>query len=564
MKNIPSRFFQKKILLPVCAVLLACGGWLVSTSGVQQGYGFEITKNIDVYGRILQEIELNYFKEVNPDDLTQVCVDAMLRSLDPYTSFITEDELEDFRYISTGQYGGIGATLTKYEDRVIISQVYKDRPAYKAGVRSGDEILKIDDVEINEDHSSLDVRNMLRGNPKTDVQVAVKRYGQDAPVKLTITRADVKIDNVPYGGIIKDGIGYVALRHFTQDAALDVRQAIEQMKKENGPLRGVILDLRGNPGGLLSEAVALSNLFVSKGEKIVETRGKLPGSYQVFNAKEKAYDLETPVAVLINGSSASASEIVSGVMQDLDRGVVIGEKSFGKGLVQTTRQLPYSNQLKVTSARYYTPSGRCIQAIDYSNKEENGKAERTPDSLKTEFQTRNGRKVVDADGVLPDIEVEAGDAHSLTVDLVRQRIIYDFVTKYVHEHPNPPGPRDIRIDDKIYKEFVAYVRSRDFKTESNFSKSLDKLDDILAKQAYQDEVEPELQKLKEEIRKQRENDIYAHRKEISRWLRLELATRYHYTAGRVQASFEDDDEILKAMEILNNPSEYRKILSGAM
>lgn len=525
---------------------------------------FEITKNIDIFGKVLREVSLRYVDEVETNAFVRKGLDAMLGSLDPYTNFISSAEIEDFRFMSTGEYGGIGARIVSRDGKIIITEPYKDKPAYNSGLRAGDEIIQIDDEQVEgKEFSSLDIRNMLRGEANKSVVVKVRRYGEEEPLTMTVIRDKIKIDNVPYYGYVEDGIGYLSLSGFTRDASAEVENALKKLKEENPDIEGVIIDLRDNPGGLLFQAINIANLFVPQGETIVETKGRMEGSLKVYSAQQPAYDLEIPVAVLINGRSASASEIVSGVMQDLDRGVVVGRKSFGKGLVQTTRPLSYNNQIKITTARYYTPSGRCIQAIDYSNREEDGSVIRTPDSLSSEFRTRSGRPVRDAGGIDPDIEVKEEKLHNITTELVRQYLIFDFATKYYYDNQNnPPDPRQFEITDAIYEDFIAFVNEQGFEYESNIQKELDKFHELLKEEKYYDEIAAEVERLEQEIVSQRSRDIRLHRKEISKYLLEEIIARYHYQRGRIQAGFRNDEAVQSAIEVLQDPERYNEILAG--
>lgn len=526
---------------------------------------FAISKNVDVLGKILQEISLNYVDDVEPEKFTRIGIDAMLSSLDPYTSFIGPEELEDFQYLSTGQYGGIGAGLDKFEDRVIVSEVYQDKPAHIAGLKAGDEILKINDTRIDgKKHTNFDVRNMLRGQPNTTVDVQVKRLGSKDPITVKITRKEIRIDNVPYYGLlhpdIDPNIGYINLSQFTKDAALEVRKAVENLKAKNPNLKGIILDVRGNPGGLLYEAIGLANVFVNKGEKIVETRGKIDGSYKRYDAESDPLDTQIPIAVLVNKGSASASEIVAGVMQDLDRGVVVGRRSFGKGLVQTSRPLSYKTQLKVTTARYYTPSGRCIQAVDYAHKNDKNNG-RTPDSLKHIFKTRNNRSVLDAGGVDPDIKVEDTELHKITSELLSRRIIHDFATQYYYSHPSIPTPRDFKITDELYNQFVSFVLSKNFEYETRFAKELEELEKGLQEEAYYKQIEPEYNLLKKTLAESKKNDIQTHRAEISEWLRSEIVSRYYFRSGRIETAITGDKDVKEAARVLADPNRYYNTLN---
>lgn len=535
----------------------------VSKLGGDKDYTFDISKNLDIFGKVLKEVNLNYVEDVDPNQFVKIGIDAMLKSLDPYTNYITASEIEDYQYMSTGQYGGVGASVATIEKKTVITEVFDNKPAYKAGLRAGDVIIKIDNETIEgKDFDNADVRNLLRGQPKTNVNVTIRRFNVSEPLSFTVVRDDIKVDNVPYSGIVSNGIGYISLNQFTRDASAEVRKAYEEIKSKDPNLQGLILDLRGNPGGLLHEAVNISNLFVKQGEKIVETKGKMEGSYKRYDAEHPPLDLNIPLVVLVNGNSASASEIVSGVVQDLDRGVIVGRRSFGKGLVQTTRQLSYKTQMKITTAKYYTPSGRCIQAIDYANRDKDGKAIKTADSLQHEFKTRNKRPVKDAAGVNPDIIVDSPEYHKLTADLLRQNVIFDYATEYFYTHKSIAEAKDFKITDEIYNDFIAYLQKQNFQSESKFNKDLDALNKSLEKEAYYENIKTQFESFKKSIDEQRKNDVRAHRDEIASVLKSEIVSRYYHRKGRIETSFDDDNDVKEAIKVLNDIPRYKSILAG--
>ncbi|MEM0997652.1 MAG: S41 family peptidase [Bacteroidota bacterium] len=522
---------------------------------------FEITRNMDIFGKMYREIHTSYVDDVDPTDFMRTGIDAMLKSLDPYTNYISASEIEDYRFQSTGQYGGIGAVVGKMDKRVVITEPYEGYPAVKAGLLAGDEIIQIDQEVINEDNvGEIDVRDLLRGQPKTTVTLKIKRVGTPKPFDVEVERADIRIKNVPYKGMVDDQVGYVSLTGFTPGAAKEVKSAIEELRKTTPDMKGLILDLRGNPGGLLYEAIDISNLFVPQGEKIVETRGKMESSLKNYTARSNPTVPNMPLAVLINRRSASASEIVSGVMQDLDRGVIVGQRSFGKGLVQTTRPLSYNSQIKVTTAKYYTPSGRCIQAIDYSNRNEDGSVGKIPDSLQNSFTTAAGRTVKDGGGVEPDIEVELPEYHTVTRELLRQNIVFDFASQYRVDHESIPPAREFQITDALYAEFIAYCGQREFTFETKTEKEFARLKELMEEEKYAEALDAELKAIDAKIHTEKGQDLKDFRDEIARLLKDEIVGRYYLRVGKIESSFNSDPEVLAAAKILQNPAAYQKTL----
>lgn len=524
-------------------------------------YFFQLSKNLDIFAKILREVTGSYVDDVEVNQLTKEGIDEMLKSLDPYTVFISASEVENYRLQNTEASGGIGEELDKFEGKIIITEIYQDKPAHKAGLEPGDEIVKIDHETIEDKGFEIeDARNLLRGQAGAKVNVTVRRDGQLK--EFAVTREEIKNNNVHFYGFVEDGYGYIALTNFLGNAAGDVKDAFEKLKTENPNMKGVILDLRGNPGGLLTEAVAICNLFVDKGQKITETRGKMEGSYKRYDTQLPAFDREIPLTVLVNKNSASASEIVSGAMQDLDRGVIVGRKSYGKGLVQVVRPLSYNHQLKITISRYYTPSGRCVQSIDYSKRAKDGSPIKTPDSLQRKFKTLSGRPVLDAGGVEPDVKVDEPKLHKVTNDLMAQRLIHGFAAQYRAKHDSIPSPKKFVVSDALFNEFIAYVKSKNFKYEPRPTKSLENLRKSLEKEAYYAQTEGQFNELKSVIDKLKENDLFAHKDEIRRTLGEEIIGRYYFKKGKIEASFTEDPDVREAVAVLKDPARYHKILGS--
>ncbi|MFN5369851.1 MAG: S41 family peptidase [Bacteroidia bacterium] len=521
---------------------------------------FEISKNLDIFTTLFREINLYYVDEVKPGDLMKTGIDAMLESLDPYTNFIPEDDIEDAKFMTTGQYGGIGALIRTKDDYIVISEPYEDAPAAKAGIMAGDIILEVEG-KSTKGKSTSDVVKFLKGTPNTPVKILIQRPGTDKPIEKTITREEIKVKNVPYFGMIDDKIGLIKLTGFTEDAGREVRDALTKLK-ENPSLEGVVLDLRGNPGGLLREAINIVNVFVDKGIDIVSTKGKVKEWDKTYKSLNTPVDLNILVAVLVNRSSASASEIVSGSLQDLDRAVVIGQRSFGKGLVQTSRPLTYNTQIKITTSKYYIPSGRCIQAKDYSHRNEDGSVGTVPDSLIREFKTRNGRKVYDGGGVNPDVSLPLQEYAPVTRAIAGENVLFDFATDYRLKNSEIPAAKSFSVNDNIFEEFVKYIGDKEIKYETESEELLGKLKEAAEKEKYFESVQQEYNALKDKMLRDKKADIQKAKTEISELLADEIVSRYYYQRGRIENSFAKDEELKKAVEILKNKSFYDDILAG--
>jgi carboxyl-terminal processing protease len=425
---------------------------------------FEISKNLEIFASLYKELNSYYVDDIDPNEFMKEGIDAMLLSLDPYTTYYSEAEIENYRFETTGKYGGIGSLIKKDEDFIIISEPYANYPADKAGLIAGDKIVSVDG-SIVKGKTSEEVSKYLKGEPGTKITVNILRPqadGSDIEMNLEIIREEVKVKNVPFYGLVENDIAYIKLSNFTQQAGKEVEDAFKALQKQNPNLKGVVLDLRGNPGGLLHEAVNISNVFINKGELIVFTKGKVAEWYKDFKTINEALDTQIPLVVLTNRGSASASEIVSGAIQDLDRGVIVGQKTFGKGLVQTTRKLTYNTQLKVTTAKYYIPSGRCIQAINYAEKDEDGAVKRLPDSLKVAFKTSNGRTVYDGGGIDPDFETEVEYLSDISISLARKDLIFDYATVYKATNSTLHDGVKFRVSEKEYQDFIAWLQNKDY------------------------------------------------------------------------------------------------------
>ncbi len=538
-------------------IVIAIGLFFTLQSG-QDRY-FEISKNIETFNMLFKELNRNYVDDVDPTELMEIGIDAMLKSLDPYTVYLSGAELDNYRMATTGQYGGIGARIGLIDDYVVVTDPYEDFPAYKAGLRAGDLIIEVDG-KSTKGYNTEEVSQILRGQPGTDVKVKVKRTVAKKEMDLTITRGDIKINNVPYSGMIDEKTGYIKLSNFSENAGKEVSDALIALK-ENDQLEGVILDLRGNGGGLLHESVNVTNVFVEKGTEVVSTKGKDAENNKSYKTLNKAVDVEIPLVVLTDGGSASASEIVSGAIQDLDRGVVIGQNTYGKGLVQITRPLPYKSKLKVTTSKYYIPSGRCIQSIDYVNRQLDERAHALPDSLRRAFETKAGRKVLDGQGIDPDVETDIETIANVTRSLIRKNHIFNYATIYWHNNKELRDSSKFNLSDEEFNDFLNYISDKDYDYTTLSESKIDELLDAAKEESYFDAIQNTIDKLNDQVSTDKKNDIQKSRKEIELILGLEIISRYKFQKGRIEASLIDDPEIINANEVFNDVAKYKSILA---
>ncbi len=519
---------------------------------------FEIAKNLDIFASLFKEVNAMYVDEVNPNQLIRTGIDAMLISLDPYTNFIAEDEVETYRTMNTGQYGGIGAATRVIGNRTLITMIYEGYPAQRNGLKIGDEVIKMDEVELAK-ISIEEANQLMRGQVGTTVKLSVKRVGVPGLINLEFKREKIKMSNVPYYGMVGINSGYIKLTDFTPDAGKEVRSAVVNLKDQGA--KNIILDLRDNPGGLLFEAVNICNIFIPKGMKVVTTKGKVQNSNVTYETLNNPVDLEIPVAVLINRGSASASEIVAGTLQDYDRAVIIGEKSFGKGLVQIPRQLSYNSQVKITTAKYYTPTGRCIQVLDYSHRREDGSVGSIPDSLKQQFKTTNGRIVYDGGGIDPDLVVDSDEVSSLTKMLYVNGYIFDYATLYASQHSTIPPAREFKLTDKEYDDFVNWAKSKQYNYRSSVEIELNKLREQAKRELYYNELSPQIEQVAELVKESRKKELYTFRDQIRMLLEQDIASIYYLEKGVTEVEFKSDADIKKSMEVLSKPEYYKKILN---
>ena len=542
---------SKKIKIFIVTVVV-----LISSFSFTDSY-FEIAKNLDIFTTVYRELNNFYVDETDPGKLMKTAIDKMLKSLDPYTNYIPESEIEDFQFMTTGQYGGIGAVITKRKDYVFISEPYDGFPAQKAGLIAGDKILEING-ESAKGKNTEDVSKALKGQPNTEVQLLIERPYLDDPFSVSFKRQKISVKSVPFYSYLNESIGYIKLRSFTRNCSNDIKNAFLDLKKQ-GDLNGLILDLRANPGGLLNESVNIVNLFVDKGQEVVSTKGKIKSWDKIYKASKSPIDLEIPIVVLINQSSASASEIVAGAIQDLDRGIVIGQRSFGKGLVQQTKKLSYNSQLKLTVAKYYIPSGRCIQALDYSNRNEDGSVGKVPDSLMTAFKTKNGRTVYDGGGINPDIEIDQDDISNLIFSLIQERLFFDYATYYKHQNLSLDSL--FIMSDSGFNSFVDFLgdKSYDYKTETE--KAFEALKNTSEKENYFTDIQDKYENLFKKFEINKKNDLTRNKEIIKEILSEEIASRYFYQEGRIRTSLNFDKEVQEAIMYLTKKDMYNSVLS---
>lgn len=540
--------------------LMVTSAFVWSPVGNERGVDddlFEIRKNTEIFFDVYKYVDAMYVDEPSPGNLMKVGIDAMLQSLDPYTVYIPESRIEDYRFMTTGQYGGVGALIREKENFVIISELYEGFPAQKAGLIPGDVLLEIDGKSL-EGKTSEEVSELLKGQAGTPLKLKYRRYGNVEEAELN--REEVKIPDVPYSGMVEDKTGYIKLNSFTQTAHKDVDAAFRELKDEG--MERLILDLRGNGGGLLIEAVKIVNMFVEKGKPVVEMRGRMEEMNRTYKTEMQPVDTEIPVVVLIDEGSASASEIVAGALQDLDRAVVIGNTSFGKGLVQQTHDLKYNGKIKITIAKYYTPSGRCIQKLDYSHKNADGSVEEVPDSLLTNFFTGNGRVVKDGRGIDPDVFVDNKELSPIGRALLQEDIFFEFANQFYRDHESIAPASEFLISDDLYANFTDFAIQREFEYRTASTEGLERWKELAKNERYFELAKEEYEALLQKITPNPKEDLERFREQLELFLLNEIISRYYYEKGQFESSFIADDDLLKAREILSDSDTYNSILDG--
>lgn len=518
---------------------------------------FEVAKNLEIFATLYRDINMYYVDETQPGELMRVGIDAMLTSLDPYTTYITESRIEDYRFMTTGEYGGIGSLIRSIDGKVYISEPYEGFPAQKGGLKAGDLILAIDGKSV-EGKNQEEISQLLKGQSGSTLTLTYERHGETHDV--TLKREEIKIPDVPYYGMLTDSIGYINLNSFTRTASAEVRKAFLELRDEKG-MKALVFDLRGNGGGLLNEAVRITNFFVPKGQTVVQTKGKIPEWDRTHVAPDNPLDLEIPLVILVDGGSASASEIVAGAVQDLDRGVLIGNRTFGKGLVQETKDLKYNNKLKLTVAKYYIPSGRCIQKLDYSHRTADGDVEEVPDSLLKVFYTKAGRKVMDGRGLMPDIRIEEKEIPHVIMSLLSESLFFKYAGKYAAEHDTIPPPETFQLSDEEYKAFTEFLNTQNYSYTTDTETALESLISVAQKEKYYGLAESEFEELLDALHGKKNKDVEIFRDDIRLILENEIVSRYYYQEGRIRAALAEDESVLEAKAVLSDPARYAEILS---
>lgn len=546
---------MKRLKIMGALAVLAFAIWAFQGPGEKY---FDIAKSLDIFATLFKEVNAYYVDDVNPKKLIDNGIDGMLDQLDPYTDYIPEEDLEAFSIQTTGQYAGVGALIGIVNKKTVITNPYVGFPAERGGLRVGDEFISVDGKNVQGKPTS-EVSALLKGKPKTEVVVEVKRSGQKENLKFKLVREKIKISNITYQGMVGTETGYIKLDEFTPGAGKEVEEAVSKLKQQGA--RKLILDLRDNPGGSLYEAVNIVNVFIPKGKEVVSTKGKVPEWNKSYTTLNNPLDTEIPIAVLTSSGSASASEIVAGSLQDYDRAILVGQKTFGKGLVQTTRQLAYNAQLKVTTAKYYIPSGRCIQALDYEHRKSDGTVNKFPDSLKREFKTAGGRKVFDGAGLDPDVFIEGETYGSAIVELVGSGYVFEYATKYCGEHAMPASFKNFNLSDEEYQKFISWVREQKFVYTTELDQKAEELIATAKKEKYFDELQSPLKDLTTKIEQNKNTALVRFKPELSKILAQEIAFHYGLAKGQIEFSMDSDPEIQEAKKVLSEPATYKKLLS---
>lgn len=521
---------------------------------------FEIVKSLDIFSDLFKELNTYYVDDIQAEDLIKNGIDGMLESLDPYTVYYPESEIEDYKLMTTGQYGGIGARIKKIDDLLVIQEIFDASPSMKSGLRPGDAILEVDGNEIK-NKTSFELSKLLKGSPGTEVKIKALRLATNDTLTKVFKREEIKINSIPFYGMLDNEIGYIKLTSFTRQVSDEVKSAFLELKKDKG-MRKLIFDLRGNPGGLLVESINIVNLFTEKGLKVVETKGRIENWNKEYKNLNNSIDEEIPIVILVDKGSASASEIVSGSLQDMDRAIILGKNTYGKGLVQTTLKLKYNSSLKVTTAKYYIPSGRCIQEVNYAKKDKDGHGIKKPDSLRVKFKTLNGREVEDGHGIQPDIELKKDQLNYITQSILSENHVFNFVNEYVVKIDSIAVPSNYELPTTIFDEFLDYLKTKDLifisETEKNIEKVLQKSED----EKLSKYIEKDLNKIIEKLNSKKLEEVKQNKEQLEDLLRIEILGRFYQQKGKIEASLKKDNVLLKAKELLNNTELYKSYLTN--
>ena len=544
-----------KIIRSFSLLLFTLG---ITTASFSQNNGFEVIRSLEIMNEIYQNLEKYYVDDLNSGSMSKAAIDAMLKDLDPYTVYYHETDIEDYQLMTTGQYGGIGALIRKVKDFTYITEPYEDKPAQQSGLRAGDKILSIDGKNM-EGKPSEEVSKALKGPKGTEVKIEVERPTEGTKT-FNVVRDEIKLPDVPYSGLLNNGIGYIKLNSFTRTAHQEVLKSYTALKADG--MNKLILDLRGNGGGLLIEAVKIVNMFVPKNKTVVTTKARVAEENRVYTTMSSPTDLDIPVIVLINENSASASEIVAGSLQDYDRAVIVGTTSFGKGLVQRTYDLSYGSKMKLTIAKYYTPSGRCVQRLEYYDRADGDRPEEVPDSLLQVFYTTNGREVIDGRGIEPDAAVKPEEFSRLTAVLYGQNFIFDFATQYYYANKDDNPSEEFVLSDTDYNAFKKYVLEQEFTYSTASEERLKKMKETAEVEGFYDDLKEEYEALLEKVIPSKERDLEKFSYQIKQLLENEIVSRYHYQNGRAVHAFKDDVYMERAMEIFKSETEYNTILGN--
>ncbi len=517
---------------------------------------FELAKNLEIFSSLFKEVNSLYVDDVNPNLMARHGIDAMLNSLDPYTNYIPEDEVEDYRTLNTGQYGGIGASTIIIGNRTVVNMVFENYPAFKNGLKIGDEIIKLNSIELSKIPAEESGR-LMKGQIGSSVKVSVKRYGHDELIELEFKREKIKINSVPYFGMIpSQDVGLVQLTEFTTECSKELKKGIQSLKEQGA--KKIILDIRGNPGGHLNEAVDICNFFIPKGKLVVATKGK--SEQRDYETQNNPLDENIPLVILINRGSASASEIVAGTLQDYDRAVVVGERSYGKGLVQMGKPFIYNSYVKITTAKYYTPSGRCIQVLDYTHRRTDGSVATVPDSVKKEFKTSRGRSVHDGGGIEPDILISDDEQPSIALALSRQGFIFDYATVFASKHTSIATPKSFSLSPSEYQDFVNWIKDKNPDYKTTIEKEMKDLEEIAVRERSLPQIKQQVEFVNQKLAEIRQTDYVTFKDQIKTLLEHEIVSRYYFEKGAAEFTLSNDEEVKKAVNILNDPVGYKKIL----